>query len=71
MGINITDNDHSDIDKDEFPNLTSLTSLTLDYDEQLIEITNQDIQFAFKKFVNSNDINSLIDLIQTINKNTK
>ena len=43
----------------------------LDYDEQLIEITNQDIQFAFEKFTNRKDRNSLTDLIQAINKNTK
>jgi len=50
---------------DNFPNLN------LDYDEQLIEITNQDIQFAFEKFVNRKDRNSLTDLIQVINQNTK
>lgn len=61
----IFDKINSELDNDEFPNLN------LNYDEQLIEIENQDIQFAFEKFVNRNDRNSLTDLIQAINKNTK
>ena len=46
----IFDEINSELDNDEFPNLN------LDYDEQLIEITNQDIQFAF-------DHSHLIDLM--------
>jgi len=61
----IFDKINSELDNDEFPNLN------LNYDEQLIEIENQDIQFAFEKFKNNNDRNSLIDLIQVINQNTK
>lgn len=61
----IFDEINSELDNDEFPNLN------LDHDEQLIEITNQDIQFAFEKFTKRKDKNSLTDLIQTINQNTK
>ena len=61
----IFDEINSELDNDELPNLN------LNYDEQLIEIENQDIQFAFEKFAKSKDRNSLTDLIQTINQNTK
>jgi hypothetical protein len=61
----IFDEINSELDNDEFPNLN------LHYDEQLIEIENQDIQFAFEKLVNRKDRNSLTDLIQIINQNTK
>lgn len=65
----IFDKINSELDNDEFPN--EFPNLNLNYDEQLIQIENQDIQFAFEKFVNRNDRNSLTDLIQAINKNTK
>jgi len=61
----IFDEINSELDNDELPNLN------LNYDEQLIEIENQDIQFAFEKFKNNKDRNSLTDLIQVINQNTK